>query len=240
MHIACKGTNKTIQIHKTLLVEYVPDLEIRRNDTNKTWSAHSGARYEALETFVRWLYTGKISGLQDGISEDWHFFDAHALGRKVGCVDFMDAILDAIIREVNFDRAYLTTDEVLNAFSAEFPPDSAGRKFSVDFVFHISGLGSDVRDESIYTELSRVEDAGLIAELARKVSAFTGLKLSEDLDKNLQINKMLISGFVDGKEHGNDLEEDMCDKIDTFPWTANECQYHHHTEVGLPCYKKKH
>jgi hypothetical protein len=158
--------------------------------------------------------------------------EACTLGRVIGSIDYMDASLDVVISWIVSHGDEIFLYEVLNAFTAEFPNGSAGRKFAIDFVFHNGHwLGTTAANvhRSKYDHLSEVEDEAVVTQLARKVMGITGLKVADDSATH-QTNMMLVGRFFDARDYTDDFDLGSC------PWEENKCQYHCHTELGLPCY----
>ena len=232
VRVSCVDSEETIKIHESLLTEIAPLLDIRRPHAG-TYSASADASFQALSSFALWLYTGVTpKPKKDGGCYDIaHLLDAYVLGKNLGCVDFMDASLDVAIKELCNVANSLWIYEPLNAFSATFPADSAGRKFAVDFLVHVGYLG-DSFDCTVYEEVCQVADKGILMQLAQTISAAKGYKVADEL-KNPEFCKIFIMGFFEENKNENEPG------VRPYPWETDICQYHHHKELGLPCYTTK-
>ena len=221
---------ETVKIHESLLTENAPELDIRRPQ----YSASVDASLKALSAFALWLYTGVTPKPKEDGSyyKITHLLDAYVLGKNLGCVDFMDASLDVAIKELCNVADSLCIYEPLNGFSATFPVDSAGRKFAVDFLVYVGDLGESLVDYTVYEQVCLVDDKGILLQLAQTISAAKGYKVADEL-KNLEFCKTLITGFFEAKKDENEPG------VRPYPWETDICQYHHHKELGLPCYTTK-
>ena len=230
VRVACVDSAETIKIHESLLTKNAPLLDIHRPQ----YSASADASLQTLSAFALWLYTG-VTPIPNYHGCDYditHLLDAYVLGRNVGCVDFMDASLDVAIKELYNVADSLWIYDPLNAFSAIFPAGSAGRKFAVDFVTHVGYLSDSLGDYTVYEQVCRVDDKGILLQLAQTISVAQAYQVADEL-KNLEFCKILITGFFEAAKDENKAG------VRPYPWETDICQYHHHRELGLPCYTTK-
>ena len=218
-------------IHQTVL-DNAPNLKIY-SGSDGSLHANVDASPEAVEAFAQWLYTGTMpepANCDDSSNIDY-ILEAHALGRTIGSVDFMDTSLDFAIGKVLLSGNFVYYHEILNAFTAEFSTGSAGRKFTIDFALRVKVFGSEIYYRSTYADLGEVDDEEVITELVRRVMDVTGFRVTDNT-RTHEIKTMLISGFFDARDFTCDFD------LGARPWEEDKCQYHRHTELGLPCYTK--
>lgn len=141
--VRVKGTKSYFNIHQSLLVDQAPDLEIIRDDKG-VLNAGIRESKSTIEVFANWLYTQKIpyypyGRLKDNIKD---IAAAYELGRDVRSVDFMDEMLDELIRQVTSGSP--SYDEVFNV-CALVHSESQAWNFLVDFIVRCcpNGRGSD-------------------------------------------------------------------------------------------------
>ena len=141
----------------------------------------------------------------------------------------MNVSLDSCIQEVinNHDRFLIS--EILSIFAAYVPKYSAGRKAALDIIINLTfsnELGSTSK------VLSRVEDEHIFKELSERILATKGMK-DMSMGDDLESSKMLISDFINARDIRGDV------KVGVLHWERDKCQFHLHTELGLPCYAAK-
>ena len=187
-----------------------------------------------FEAFAFWLYTGKTPEF-DRNPENLNIgpvFAAHAVGRDLGSVAFMDVILDIAI-DLTFNAAeHLSIAQILEPFGGEFPRYSGGRKFAMDFVLLYPHLGENKVSKDDYKDVYSIGDTEMVKDMCCAVSKAKGVVLAEDT-VDPEYATMLLAGFLAEKSFHEPLV------YREYPWQTDKCRYHRHTELGLPCYSNQ-
>jgi hypothetical protein len=233
--LKCIDSGTIFNVHESLLRNSAPDLDIQQR-FDEFLSAEVGSMDDAVEIFVNWIYTRETPGDFASVMDEVNLFiPAHALGREVGCVVFMDVMLDELINRMTSDSGHFQIDEIIKA-SGDFEEHSGGWNFLIDLFVQRSPLDCGDQLTSIYKALSNAEDHEFLSELARRICEDTGVPVPDATDDQ-EFSKMLISGFFAARIHAHDPNEDYPDT--PYPRTENICQNHRHTELGLPCYRRQ-
>lgn len=82
--------------------------------------------------------------------------------------------------------------------------------------------------------LEKAEHDEFTMHLANRTCAETGTEEPAGL-ASIDFHKVLFSGNFAARAHRG--EEFPRRKV--YPWEKDRCQYHRHTELGLPCYRSK-
>ena len=98
---------------------------------------------DALHFFTQWLYrevTLQTWGpIQNGMSHEQlqECLELHALGKKMGCFDFMDFILDGIIDNLPNAKSMVCDRFVMEIFANEFESKEGGWNLAIDLLLYI-------------------------------------------------------------------------------------------------------
>lgn len=191
--------------------------------------AYIDVEYWDIRDFAVWLYTGKVSKDPScpGPYEELEVsMAAHHTGSSVGCVNYMDAALDHIIDDLTNRKDWCYIWKIESTFTNEFAPGSGSGQFLIDCMLHFPVGVEDLR---AHVDLQAVENPQFLSEVAQRIceaKRVSGLGRLEDT----KLCKMIIAGFNEEKRD----EEILGDEL---PWNQDRCQYHRHTELGLPCYE---
>lgn len=248
VRVGCNEPDRYFNIHRGLLVEHAPGITFKRDRSSAQWTAKIGTSFKALTSFAQWLYTGEPAkidfkrvqtedGQGRGDAEDIEDALAmHALGREVECVGFMDAVLDQLIDQINQSIYTYCVDDIFKAFLNEFEDDSGGGNFAVDYLVHFRRLGCGKKDCKLYAEIEEIDDEDYLKAVARRSLQAKGIEANADIS-DFQICKLIVVGLSEAKEWADRVSVGI--EHPAYPWEEDRCQYHHHTELGLPCYKAK-
>ena len=224
-------------IHKTLLFRNLADsyLSSAHKDIIELDVSSDGFRLFAL-----WLYTGKCDDKHlynncwgDSITE---LLRAHKVGRELGCVDFQDTVVDALMKTLT-DCEGSPICDTLGEYLEEFPFQSFGRQLLVEVIAYgpaEKGVSDEEDMRFDYNALKSIDDPQFICALAREIMAATGCQMPLDTMSE-ELRTMLVCGFLEMKAQGDTTER----SAEEMPWLINPCRYHRHTELGLPCYNSK-
>ncbi|KAK3708913.1 hypothetical protein LTR37_011243 [Vermiconidia calcicola] len=223
-------------IHETLLYKAAAVHNWRRSSAHEN-TFELNVPWDGFRHFALWLYTGKCD--EENLSADcWidstnELLHAHEVGRKLGCVDFQDTVVDALTTKLTDCKGNLICD-ILGDFLKEFPFQSIGRQLLVDVIAYgpaENGMSNEEDKRFDYNALKSVDDSHFTIVLSREILASRGFQVPLNLTEELMT--MLVCGFLEIKSQGDSVPRRE------MPWITNPCRYHRHTELGLPCYKSK-
>jgi hypothetical protein len=238
--VFCNDSAEIFKIYEPLLKNNTRFLRIDYDAAGQP-TDKVDASSEAFHCFTQWLYRGIT--LRDFVcdSEDVNHgelshgkliaaLDTHRLSETVGCFDFMDMILDGIIDGLPASNT-VCSSVLIKAFAKSCAFHSGGSKLAIDILLHTwrEECGVECADR---WGLGNVNDHALVTELARKILAFKGYGVPEDIEKP-DYCEMVIVGFLEANRRKGG------DEAANLPWSRDRCQYHRHRELGLPCYKEK-
>lgn len=189
-----------------------------------------------IHEFATWLYTGAITEDSDVYSSGYEAFEffmgQNQLAKQLDCTAFMDLTLDLMMERAIRSEGFLCSLEIVNPLLETYPAGSGGWRLALDYVIYIK-LGCN--DCPMTDEIRRIQNSHFITQLAHKILEKQGLDPEEHCDDTTSQDyyKGLITGYFVG--NGNNGDE----AARAFPWNHDRCQYHRHTELGLPCYASK-
>ena len=212
-----------------MLSDAAPNLKIQTDKQNILY-AYVDADYQIVREFANWLYTAEIDNQIPFQSLPEFRGKGIGLGRAVGCVNYMDTMLDQFM-ELLYDLNPFSLNEVINPLVEEFPRDTEGWRLAIDYTIYCKVGCAD--NCWIYDELRRISNEDFVIDVA------TGIR--EEIsscdwvgDKSdPEYCKVIVSGYCEQKRSKNDQRDE------NLPWVQDKCQYHRHTELGLPCYVAK-
>jgi hypothetical protein len=230
-------TRTPFNVHDVLLEKNTRFLELGRNEDGTT-SANIDASSEAVHYFAQWLYhditLDDMLGSKDELDREQLtiMLEAHVVGSKVGCFDFMDVVLDEMMKGL-CAAPNLCAEFIIVSFANAFRPNSGGWNMAIDLLLNIPRPKCDL-ENCVYDYVFDVVDSKpLISELARRVSKIEKYKTAAEDLENPEFFKILVFGYLQVKSRDNE------DEAKGTPWTRAVCQYHRHKELGLPCYQSK-
>lgn len=168
--------NGHFSIHEGMLKEYAALLEIQKDqgegedeDENVRFIDLDECSKETFAMFANWLYKNEKPKNKQyhPVNQVLQLLEAHAFGREAGCIDFMDAMLDEIISRLTRSSKPSCTGDMINGFIEEFPANSGGWNFMIDYVVY---MGCKDRETKIrwHQELGEFDDEEFVIELAQK------------------------------------------------------------------------
>lgn len=230
MRVKTDESSKHFNVHKSLLDKYAPNLRIDKTEDG-TMTATVYTTTNSLEVFLNWMYTAETPGdMPDVLDEVELFIPAIALGRMEECVEFADRMLDELIERMAIDGGYFPLDKIIEAAKV-FEDGSGPFRFLIDFFIHREPINCGGQFQSVSEALSNVENYLFIHELAKKICEKRNFELKHCDDV---FDKVVVSGFFAYK--AAEVEDNI---REGGPWEDDRCQYHYHTELGLPCYNLK-
>ena len=234
--VACPS-GKHFNVHRSLLSEQAPNLVIH-NCVNGDLQSYPTTAPDVLEIFAKWVYTGGIPVIAPGDIGNVIklFIAAHHLGRELGCIGFMDTMLSKLIERLTANNGPFPLDDMINAFASEFARGSGGWNFAIHFLYSMNMLNCGNELASAYLALENVESEEFLTDLAGTIATLRNSNLPDDLG-DPDLNNMIISGWFAHREYHGSVDGSIYGSSSraSYPWYSGKCQYHHHTELGLPC-----
>lgn len=123
-------------VHAELLHRYVHRL-IEGHDITKPIQLE--VPFDGLRHFAHWLYCGKAvyphvwDRHQNWMDDLDELLAAHTTGRRLDCVDFMDAVIEYFVEESD---NFVVFEDFTAAFTEEFSVGSGGRQLAVVFLVY--------------------------------------------------------------------------------------------------------
>lgn len=84
----------------------------------------------------------------------------------------------------------------------------------------------------MYDELCEISKDTFIVEAASEIADRASRFNKGDFD-DPDYCKIIISGYCEARRN------ERRPQADELPWSQDKCQYHYHTELGLPCHASK-
>ena len=226
------GVGPCFHVHKELLLKNTRYLKLNRNEDG-TSSATIDAPSAAVGYFAQWLYhdiaLDDMLGGKDELDREQLaiMLEARAVGEMVGCFDFMDVVLDEMMKGL-CAAPNLCAEFIIESFADAFPPNSGGWNMAIDLLLNTPRPKCDL-ENCIYDYVFDVVDSKpLINELARRISKTEKYQTAAEDLENPEFCKILVFGYLQVKSRGIEDEK-----------VRPPCQYHRHKELGLPCYQSK-
>lgn len=235
VEVISNSSGESLNIHRALILKHAPQHQLKDDlFSEEASNTFVTAPFSAIRTFAHWLYTdeGPVFGDQIHPREIEDALAAHGLGEAVGCVDFMDTVLDAIIHRMTSRSGIGCIDFVADIFRDRFKSGSGGYQFLVDYLTHCDWPGCGRRECSLAQEIDQLGDEELLTEVARATLRAQDFEVGQDVLKP-EYCKMVISGSISLRG----VEDLKVRGGKEFPWGNDRCQYHRHSELGLPCYE---
>ena len=246
----CQDSSCSIfKIHCSLLRERAPHLQLSPESIGGT-PVGLVVPFLGFRHFALWLYTGSI--LELGQKNDhpcawwekgwsgWVWFwdvaellDAHAVGRKLQCVDFSDTIIDAVIAKflAGCPDSFMEVADFVQALVKDMRIGSIRPQLAIDLLIYHDPI-KDTEIELGFCELDELKPPTFIKALAREIIVAKGNGMPQNVDSDV-FGMMIATGFLEAKYRNKDHI------VAGPPWTDSTCEHHQHTEVGLPCYRTK-
>ena len=142
---------------------------------------------------------------------------AHAVGRVLESVDFMDAVTDKII-ELLDAKENMEIELFVTAIVRDFSNGTAGRQVAVDVLVYDFPI-----DDEGYESLKSLNDPDFTKALAQEVLVAKGFNAPDELEIE-DFSMILASGFLEKKWSNRDTKS-----MPAPPLIKNPCKYHHHT-----------
>ena len=232
MQVYCSDSATAFNIHQPLLNDNAPSLQLTHREDGPT-TAKVDASFEVFERFANWLYNDVDIDVEEGGLDHYELdllLKTHALGRMMGCNDFMDETLDVIMDWLP-SSTNICHEFVIKAFARLFPPNSGGWNLAIDILLHTYRQECDAG----CTEergLADIDDQTFITDLVRRILVSNGFTVTNDIN-NPKYCYMTVFGFLE-KQRREGEDENVI-----HPWLDDRCQYHRHHGTGLPCYRQK-
>lgn len=134
--VFCNDDDKPFNIHQQLLLRNTRNLHLNHPQNGSSAVEIDSPSY-LFQQFAQWLYHDiSFADMLDGQEAIGHvelidILELHALGRQVGCFDFMDFVLDGVIDILSADCTFCPY-VFMKAMTKEFPPWSGGWKLAID------------------------------------------------------------------------------------------------------------
>ncbi|KAK3708910.1 hypothetical protein LTR37_011240 [Vermiconidia calcicola] len=236
--VHCRGSNETFSIHENLLKshgfeEFGLMQPSRRANVGP---AHVGLNYhhEGFKHFAHWMYERKLCDIADDEFEKpmRGLVAAHALGRKLECVEFCDRVIDAMIYRLQRKEAERVVSD--GSFVEEWleasPVNCPGRQLLLDWLVDGSHEEGDALMAKVDADLVD-SNASFFTTLARQILVSQKKEDYLPLVNDIEVSTSFVCGFLERK-----AREDFPGLV-VDDWMKDSCKYHLHTEVGQQCYK---
>lgn len=231
----CRKRRRPIYVHESLVENNTRFQQFETNE-NGILALSLDASLKAIVLLGDWFYRDLVITELRFDSEQLEqqelvgILEAHALGRKLGCFDFMDTLLDVIIQTLAAGSTFCP-HVFIKAFAREFPRKSGGWNFATDFLMNSINPECDMGNCVTKCGLDDIDDSALLLELARRISATEGHELPRD-----DLPPYFIGNFVYGYLYSQ-KHQDRAATSEDRSWAKTDCRYHSHKELALPCYK---
>jgi len=190
--------------------------------------------HDAFAVFARWLQGGKIhvpEGDEHGFATDLYLLmRAHAAGEALGAVMFADMVVDEIIGELTFEM------EAQGHHCAEDGTQSQASLSS-------SALDARAKTHDLEILLQAAAAIWPPGSLGRDLLVDWYVHSAAHKLQNLSVEAVVEIGDLDlaarcmvlGKER-----QMVCERGEVVraPYLVDQCRYHEHRRLGLPCYKR--